>query len=605
MPLAQGSSNATREENIKREIAAGKSPEQAAAIAYSVQRKAEGHDEAPAAGILCIAGDSVLMLCRPDGTWGFPGGSIEDGESAETAAMRELYEETGYEIGVPLRCIGTYENFVAHVAIVPENFPVTLNDEHTAYEWRDIDSLPSPLHRDGLTRQMLSAAFNAGGMDRSESAKEFDINGWFEVFDNPLSLVGVFDYLGKNIPQEVKKGNAGKMFKVYRPAEELQDPACQNSFRLMPWVITHSMLGNGTGGTKTVEEKQMRGVIGERLRFDPNLGDHGGLRGNIKCFSDVLAKQIAGGRKELSLGYRCIYEYAPGVFDGIPYTYVQRMIRGNHVATVDDGRMGEVVAVMDESPFTFTVDAKEFVAMAKKTPNAKKSNVVAIARSRLMSFTQDAEDKIAKGEDSGGDIAAAVKAIKDALPLLESLEALKAVGAAESLEMPVVDNDDDVQPGPNGDPSALSVAKDNDDDPEKDKKGEGMDAAEFDRRIAAGVAGALKRLGIDAAKLQPVATGMDAKDVIADIGRRDKLAARLSDFVGTFDHSEMTTADVGKYGVEKLGIPNVAAGSEVSAVEAFLHNRKSQREQPTATGMDAKDRKPAAWLDDQLKAQKA
>lgn len=42
MPLKKGSSNKTRSENIRREIAAGKDPKQAAAIAYSEQRKARG-----------------------------------------------------------------------------------------------------------------------------------------------------------------------------------------------------------------------------------------------------------------------------------------------------------------------------------------------------------------------------------------------------------------------------------------------------------------------------------------------------------------------------------------------------------------------------------
>lgn len=40
MPLIESKSNAARSENIRREIEAGKDPKQAAAIAYSVQRKA-------------------------------------------------------------------------------------------------------------------------------------------------------------------------------------------------------------------------------------------------------------------------------------------------------------------------------------------------------------------------------------------------------------------------------------------------------------------------------------------------------------------------------------------------------------------------------------
>lgn len=41
MSLKKGSSNKTRQENIKREIAAGKPIKQAVAIGYSVQRKAK------------------------------------------------------------------------------------------------------------------------------------------------------------------------------------------------------------------------------------------------------------------------------------------------------------------------------------------------------------------------------------------------------------------------------------------------------------------------------------------------------------------------------------------------------------------------------------
>lgn len=39
MPLKRGTSKATREENIRREIHAGKDPKQAAAIAYRIQRE--------------------------------------------------------------------------------------------------------------------------------------------------------------------------------------------------------------------------------------------------------------------------------------------------------------------------------------------------------------------------------------------------------------------------------------------------------------------------------------------------------------------------------------------------------------------------------------
>jgi len=39
MPMSEGASNKAREENIKREIAAGKDPKQAVAIGYAKQRE--------------------------------------------------------------------------------------------------------------------------------------------------------------------------------------------------------------------------------------------------------------------------------------------------------------------------------------------------------------------------------------------------------------------------------------------------------------------------------------------------------------------------------------------------------------------------------------
>jgi 8-oxo-dGTP pyrophosphatase MutT (NUDIX family) len=106
-------------------------------------------------------GDGRILLHRrtDNGYWGLPGGSIETGETAEQTCVREVKEETGYDVAVT-RLIGVYShpstttitypdgNVVAYVAVAFEcrvlGGEATLNDESSAIEWFDPNKLPEP-----------------------------------------------------------------------------------------------------------------------------------------------------------------------------------------------------------------------------------------------------------------------------------------------------------------------------------------------------------------------------------------------------------------------------------------------------------------------------
>jgi 8-oxo-dGTP pyrophosphatase MutT (NUDIX family) len=51
--------------------------------------------------MVCVIDDQgkILLQKRPEGIWGLPGGLLELGESVEEAGRREVFEETGVEIG--------------------------------------------------------------------------------------------------------------------------------------------------------------------------------------------------------------------------------------------------------------------------------------------------------------------------------------------------------------------------------------------------------------------------------------------------------------------------------------------------------------------------
>ena len=88
-----------------------------------------------------------------DGTWQAVRGSIEAGETASAAALRELREETALQPSEFYR-VASVETFydlgsdsvwhsAAFLAIVPTNATITLNDEHDAMRWvavTDVDA---------------------------------------------------------------------------------------------------------------------------------------------------------------------------------------------------------------------------------------------------------------------------------------------------------------------------------------------------------------------------------------------------------------------------------------------------------------------------------
>jgi len=171
---------------------------------------------------------------------------------------------------------------------------------------------------------------------------EEDENGFVLVANRPISKVGVFDYLGSSIGDT---DNPDKIYRVYRPAEELSSQDTIESFKLVPWIDEHEMLGND--GTPA-EDKGIQGTTGEDIYFEDDT-----LYGNLKVYSDSLKNRIENGKKELSLGYKCKYKFESGVFNGEKYDAIQTELRGNHIATVENGRMGKEVAVCDSAIVTF------------------------------------------------------------------------------------------------------------------------------------------------------------------------------------------------------------------------------------------------------------
>jgi 8-oxo-dGTP pyrophosphatase MutT (NUDIX family) len=127
-----------------------------------------------AAGCMFIDPEGHTLLLRRTsdgdaaGTWCFPGGKIEDGETAEQAAIRECGEEIGQmpkgklvlhtrrigpalaapqpisEIDVPVE--QQLVDFTTFLVRVPQQFEPKLNEEHDGYVWTLVSNPQEPLH---------------------------------------------------------------------------------------------------------------------------------------------------------------------------------------------------------------------------------------------------------------------------------------------------------------------------------------------------------------------------------------------------------------------------------------------------------------------------
>lgn len=374
------------------------------------------------------------------------------------------------------------------------------------------------------------------------TARTVDINGWYEVKNNPLSCVGVFPYSGAQLG--LTGADASRIFKVLRPAEELASQECIDSFKLIPWVDNHTMLGPAAEALSPdalpAEQKGVQGVIGEDVYFKD-----GTLYGNIKVFSDALARLIAAGKRELSAGYRCIYEMVPGVFNGTAYDAVQRTIRGNHLATVKEGRMGPAVAVLDHMQFTF--DAKDATMAATETGGSGNTSMT---------------------------IEDAIKALGELAPQVAKLnEAMAAMQAGGGGAGAVVEDKsataqaakENANPAdPKAEPAAAAAS--------------GAAAGDKAPTVAAAMDAALKPLLQTVSALSASVAALQSggtKAAIGEIAQRDAFVKRAAPFVGTFDASDKTLAETAKYVHDKLGL-KAPAGHEQLAVESFMHGRSPE-----------------------------
>lgn len=114
------------------------------------------------------------------GEWCFPGGGIEEGETAEDAAVREAREECGASPygarSLMAKTAMDGVHFTTYAQPVKHSFTPRLNEEHSEHVWAPMGQPPEPLHPG------VRAALGGMAMD----------DGEFKESDHPRAASGQF-----------------------------------------------------------------------------------------------------------------------------------------------------------------------------------------------------------------------------------------------------------------------------------------------------------------------------------------------------------------------------------------------------------------------------
>ena len=155
--------------------------------------------------------------------------------------------------------------------------------------------------------------------------------GYLVCKDVPIARTGIQNYRG----MEFGGTDPNKIYNIERPEAEVFSKAALASFEGKPVVDEHPSEDVQPGNVL----QYLKGTCRNVHRGEGALSDC--IVADLIIYDNDLIRKIEDGKRDVSCGYDCLWE--PKDRD----TYVQREIRGNHVAVVNRGRAGHRISIRD------------------------------------------------------------------------------------------------------------------------------------------------------------------------------------------------------------------------------------------------------------------
>ena len=211
-----------------------------------------------------------------------------------------------------------------------------------------------------------------------------------------VTCCGVFTYI---------KADGSKVRELRLP-EEVFKPSTLDSLKLKPVTLNHPdvmvtpenvskyQVGSlGEAVSRTTQERTYEGFTSWK-----ELTDGYNVAVDMVITREDAIKEIINGKQGLSMGYTCDIEQAePGAtWCGVEYDYIQRNIRYNHCAIVDEGRAG------DNAKIRLTIDSNDAILdsisipkkTVEKTSRVDGGNTMAMKKINLDGIEFEAEESV-------------------------------------------------------------------------------------------------------------------------------------------------------------------------------------------------------------------